>query len=84
MCLPNATSVEQEMDALNGPFKSATYAHGEAIVMEKLVVRDLARRNGQTQLAMLNLNLKDLPTIVYGAKDAQLTCNHLISMLQRP
>jgi hypothetical protein len=23
--LPNATNVQQEMDALNGPFKSATY-----------------------------------------------------------
>ncbi len=26
MGLPNATSVQQEMDALYGPFKSATYA----------------------------------------------------------
>ena len=69
MGLPNATLVQQEMDALYGPFKSATYACGEAIVMEKLVVRGLARRNGQTQLATLNLNFKDLPTIVNGVED---------------
>ena len=34
--LPNATSVQQEMDALHGPFKSATYARGEKIAQQKL------------------------------------------------
>jgi hypothetical protein len=34
--LPNSTSVQQEMDALYGPFKSATYASGESILMEKI------------------------------------------------
>lgn len=38
MGLPNATSIQQEMDALYGPFKSATYARGEQIVQEKLRV----------------------------------------------
>ena len=36
MGLPNATSVQQEMDALYGAFKSATYARGEIILMEKM------------------------------------------------
>jgi hypothetical protein len=36
MGLPNATSVNQEMDALYGAFKSATYARGEIILTERL------------------------------------------------
>jgi hypothetical protein len=36
MGLPNATSAQQEMDALYGPFKLATYACGEKVVQEKL------------------------------------------------
>jgi hypothetical protein len=32
MGLPNVTSVQQEMEALYGPFKSATYARGEKVV----------------------------------------------------
>ncbi len=39
MGLPNATSVQQEMDALYGPFKSATYARGEKVVQAKLRMR---------------------------------------------
>ena len=42
MGLPNATSVQIEMDALYGPFKSATYARGEKVVQEKLRQRGLA------------------------------------------
>ena len=63
--LPNATSVQQEMDALCGPFKSATYARGEKVVQEKLKQRGLARRNREPlPCAVLNLDLGDLPTIV--------------------
>jgi hypothetical protein len=47
MGLPNATSVQQEMDALYGPFKLATYACGEKVVQEKLREQGLARRNGE-------------------------------------
>jgi hypothetical protein len=36
MGLPNATSVQQEMDALYGPFKSSTYARGEKVEQHKL------------------------------------------------
>jgi len=36
MGLPNATSVNQEMDALYGAFKSSTYARGEVILTERL------------------------------------------------
>ena len=46
MGLPNATSVQQEMDALYGPFKSSMYACGEKVVQQKLRAQDLARRNG--------------------------------------
>jgi hypothetical protein len=53
--LPNATSVQQEMDALYGPFKLATYARGEKVVQEKLRLRGLARRMGELlQRATLN------------------------------
>ena len=41
MGLPNATSVNQEMDALYGAFKSATYARGEVILTERLKLRGL-------------------------------------------
>jgi len=70
--LPNATSVQQEMDALYGPFKSATYSRGEKVVQQKLKERGLARRNGQQlSSAVLNLDFGDLPTIVNGkATDA--------------
>ena len=66
--LPNATSVQQEMDALYGPFKSATYSRGEKVVQRKLKERGLARRNGQqvVSAAVLNLDFNDLPTIVNG------------------
>ena len=33
--LPNSTSVQQEMDALYRPFKSATYARSKSMLMEK-------------------------------------------------
>ena len=41
MGLPNATSVNQEMDALYGAFKSATYARGELILTERLRLKGL-------------------------------------------
>lgn len=67
MGLPNATSVQQEMDALYSPFKSATYARGEKVVQQKLKERGLARRNGQQlKAAVLNLDFKDLPVVVNG------------------
>ena len=67
MGLPNATSVQQEMDALYGPFKSSTYARGEKVVQHKLRSRGLARRNGdRVPPAVLNLDFNDLATIVNG------------------
>jgi hypothetical protein len=70
MGLPNATSVQQEMDALYGPFKSATYARGEKVVQAKLKQRGLARKNGdRLQSAVLNLDFSNLPTIVNGTSD---------------
>ena len=41
MGLPNATSVNQEMDALYGAFKPATYARGKIILTERLRMRGL-------------------------------------------
>ncbi len=40
MGLPNATSVNQEMHALYGAFKSSTYARGEVILTERLRLKD--------------------------------------------
>ena len=72
MGLPNATSVQQEMDALYGPFKSATYACGEKVVQEKLRIRGQARRNGERQqAAALNLDYSDLAAIVNGVPSYQ-------------
>ncbi len=50
MGLPNATSVNQEMDVLYGAFKTATYARGEMIVVEKLKERGNLRMLQQRQL----------------------------------
>ncbi|KAI2509104.1 hypothetical protein MHU86_5352 [Fragilaria crotonensis] len=70
MGLPNATSVQQEMDALYGPFKSATYSRGEKVVQEKLKQQGLARRNGERlRCAVLNLDFSNLPTIINGRED---------------
>jgi hypothetical protein len=67
MGLPNATSVQQEMDALYGPFKSATYRRGEKVIQNKLRIRGLARRDGAViPKAVLNLDFIDLATIVNG------------------
>jgi hypothetical protein len=67
MGLPNATSVQQEMDALYGPFKSATYRRGEKVVQNKLRIRGLARKNGDVvPKAVLNLDFNDLARIVNG------------------
>jgi hypothetical protein len=67
MGLPNATSVQQEMDALYGPFKSATYRRGEKVIQNKLRDRGIARRNGDiVPKAVLNLDFHDLATIVNG------------------
>jgi hypothetical protein len=67
MGLPNATTVQQEMDALYGPFKSATYRRGEKVVQDKLRIRGLARKNGKRiPTAVLNLDFNDLATIVNG------------------
>ena len=56
MGLPNTTSVQQEMDALYGPFKSATYVRGEKVMQEKFQERGLAKGNvKQLPCAVLNL-----------------------------
>ncbi|KAI2497095.1 hypothetical protein MHU86_17412 [Fragilaria crotonensis] len=60
--------VQQEMDALYGPFKSSTYARGEKVVQQKLS-RGLARRNGKVPPAVLNLDFNDLATVVNGTPD---------------
>jgi hypothetical protein len=74
--LPNATSVQQEMDALYGAFKSATYARGELVLMEKMKARGLAVRDnerrgvaagrGGVAASILTLGFEDLATIVNG------------------
>jgi hypothetical protein len=77
-----ATSVQQqEMDALYGLFKSATYACGEQVVHEKLRQRGLTRRNGaQLPSVVLNLDFSDLPTIVNGTDDDDNTSNRPFKM----
>ena len=66
--LPNATSFQQEMDALYGAFKSATYDCGEMVLMEKMRKRGVATRNGNVRVAaaaaasILTLGFEDLAT----------------------
>jgi hypothetical protein len=68
--LPNATSIQQEMDALYGPFKSATYARGEKVAQQKLRAQGLARRNdNKVSPGVLNLDFNDLSTIVNGTPE---------------
>jgi len=77
--LPNATSVQQEMDALYGAFKSATYDRGEMVLMEKMRKRGVATRNGNVRVAaaaaasILTLGFEDLATIVNGHADDDIS-----------
>ena len=65
--LPNSTSVQQEMDALYGPFKSATYDRAEYVLMEKIKERGIMRQAGGAAAAnILSLGFEDLATIVDG------------------
>ena len=64
--LPNATAVQQEMDNLYGPFKSATYARGERVVEGKLKERAEVRRNGTAAGGVVTLSFNDLATVVNG------------------
>ena len=73
MSLPNATSVQQEMDALYGPFKTVTYARGERVVELKLKKRGEAIRNSQQHSANLSLNFDDLSVIVNGLPDDDIS-----------
>jgi hypothetical protein len=83
MGLPNATSVQQEMDALYGPFKSATYARGEVVVKGKLVARGLARRNGEDCSKVISLNFEDLATIVNGKEGDDISLKPFAKVFTR-
>lgn len=84
MGLPNATSVQQEMDQLYGPFKSATYARSERVVQTKLKSRGMARRNGEhQQAAALSLDFIDLATIVNGSPDDPIKERPLIAISRK-
>lgn len=73
--LPNSTSVQQEMDALYGPFKSASYARGEMILIEKIKNRGMLRATpGATGASsILSLGFDDLATIVNGKESDALS-----------
>ncbi len=75
MGLPNATSVNQEMDALYGAFKSATYARGEIILTERLRMRGLAataagaNNEGLQQGEADDEDARPLPSVSMGFED---------------
>ena len=77
--LPNATSVQQEMDVLYGAFKSATYARGEEVLMEKMRKRGATARNTDARVAaaaagsILSLGFEDLAVIVNGRTDDDIS-----------
>lgn len=72
MGLPNATAVQQEMDIMYQGFKAATYARGEALLTQKLMMRGREQQanrrrgnNGQVA-APLSIGFEDLATVVDG------------------
>ena len=71
--LPNSTSIQQEMDALYGPFKSATYDRGEHVLMEKMKVRGTRREAATPRAGILLLSFDDLSTIVNERDDDDLS-----------
>ena len=58
--------VQQEMDALYGPFKSALYACGKMIIIEKIKNRGMLRSTPAAQGAssILSLGFHDVATIM--------------------
>ena len=50
--LPNAPSIQQEMDVLYGAFKSATYDRSEMVLIEKIRKIGVAIRNGNARVAV--------------------------------
>lgn len=78
--LPNATSVQQEMDVMYQGFKAATYARGETLLTRKLMLRGREieehrriNRNGATGAAVvstpLSIGFEDLSIVVNGYDD---------------
>ena len=71
MGLPNATSVQQEMDVIYQAFKSATYARGEALLVQKLMLRgreqqENRRLNNGLVAAPLGIGFEELSIVVDG------------------
>ncbi|KAI2497543.1 hypothetical protein MHU86_16946 [Fragilaria crotonensis] len=64
--LPNATSVQQEMDALYGSFKPATNGRGEMVVMRKIKEQGERQGTNDPGPAIVSLGFEDLSTIVDG------------------
>jgi hypothetical protein len=66
--LPNATSIQQEMDALFGAFMSTTNDCGEMVLMEKMRKSGVATRKCNVRAAaaaaasILTLGFEDLAT----------------------
>lgn len=89
--LPNSTSVQQEMDALYGPFKSATYDRAEYVLMEKIkkrgILRGRAGRGGHQAVApatnTLSLGFEDLATIVDGKADDDVSMKPFTKIFTR-
>ena len=74
MGLPNATSVQQEMDVVYQSFKAATYARGEALLTHKLMVRgreqqENRRMNNGAVAAPLSIGFEDLAIVINGTAD---------------
>jgi hypothetical protein len=64
--LPNSTTVHQEMDALYGPFKTATYAQGEHVLMEKIKEQGMQCGAAVPGASILSLGFDNFATIVDG------------------
>ena len=81
MGLPNATSVQQEMDVMYQGFKAATYARGEALLTRKLMIRgrrqEENRRQHRLQVAAngIMVALPQLPPLGIGFEDLAAVVN---------
>ena len=88
MGLPNAISVQQEMDVMYQGFKAATYARGEALLTCKLMIRGRRQEENRRQhrlqvaangimvalpqLTPLGIGFEDLAAVVNGEEGDEL------------
>ena len=77
MGLPNATAVQQEMDIMYQGFKAATYARGEALLTQKLMMRgrELQGNRRRHRAGINGAVTAPSPTLAIGFEDLATVVN---------